>query len=104
MKPYLLLIIAIACSAGCGPSQEAVANGDDPIAALASTVASDRYGTAFWTQQMHDGTEIWTQALAYCEPAERSDYPNCKTVRSVQFIGVPDPVENPAASTEGFNP
>ncbi len=95
--------VALLLSA-CGPSQEKLANGDDPIAALRATVESSRYGAKYWTEQMTTATELWTKAVAYCEPAEHADYPNCKTVRSVKFIGVPGAVENPARSEKGFNP
>jgi hypothetical protein len=95
--------VALAFSA-CGPSQEDLANGDDPVAALASTVESSRYGSKFWNEQMTSRTDVWTAALDYCEPAQRADYPNCNTVRSVKFIGVPEPVGNPARSESGFNP
>lgn len=88
----------------CGPAQEELANGDDPIAALRSTVESSRYGAKYWTEQMTAATDLWIKAAAYCEPAEHADYPNCKTVRSVKFIGVPGAVENPARSEKGFNP
>jgi hypothetical protein len=101
--PTLAAAISLALSA-CGPSQEDLANGDDPVAALASTVESSRYGSKFWTEQMTSTTDVWTAALAYCDPAERADYPNCKTVRSVKFIGVPAAVGNPARSEKGFNP
>ncbi len=88
----------------CGPSPEELANGDDPIAALGSTAESSRYGSKYWTEQMTAASEIWTEAVVYCEPAEHADYANCKTVRSVKFIGVPGAVENPARSEKGFNP
>ena len=91
-------------ASACAPSQEEIANGDDPIAALASTVQSSRYGTNYWTEQMRSASDTWSKAVVYCEPIERRDYPNCKTVRAVKFIGVPAPIENPARSERGFNP
>jgi hypothetical protein len=100
----LPLALATLLLSACGPSQEQLANGDDPIAALGSTVESSRYGAKYWTEQMNAASDTWTRAIAYCEPAEHADYPNCKTVRSVKFIGVPGAVENPARSEKGFNP
>ena len=96
--------VSRASPSACGPSQEELANGDDPIAALRSTAESSRYGAKYWIEQMTAATELWTQAVAYCEPAEHADYPNCETVRAVKFIGVPGAVENPARSEKGFNP
>lgn len=88
----------------CGPTEEQIANGDDPIAALGSTVKSSRYGATYWTEQMKGDTDVWKEAVAYCEPAERANYSNCEVVRSTKFVGVPGAVENPALSDEGFNP
>jgi len=89
---------------GCGPTDEEIANGDDPIAALASIVESSRYGAAYWTEQMKGDTDVWKEAIAYCEPADRANYTNCEVVRSTKFVGVPGKVENPALSQKGFNP
>lgn len=100
----LLLALSALLLSACGPSQEQLANGDDPIAALGSTVESSRYGAKYWTEQMNAASDTWKQAVAYCEPAEHADYPNCKTVGSVKFIGAPGAVENPARSEKGFNP
>jgi hypothetical protein len=102
--PTQLVLAAAITFLACGPSQEELANGDDPLAALESTVESSRYGAGYWTEQMTAKTQVWAEALAYCEPAERADYPNCTTVRSVRFIGVPGAVGNPAHSEQGFNP
>jgi hypothetical protein len=102
--PAYFALAAAAALIACGPSEEELANGDDPLTALEATVESSRYGASYWTEQMTAKTQVWAAALAYCEPAERADYPNCKTVRSVRFVGVPGAVGNPARSEKGFNP
>ncbi len=99
-----LLIPLAVWTLACGPSQEELANGEDPIAALESTVHSSRYGSAYWREQLEADSAVWKEARAFCADAQRADYPNCKTVRSTAFIGKPGPVENPALSDEGFNP
>jgi len=80
--------------ASCSPSPEEIANGDDPIAALASTAKSSRYGLNYWVEQRNQKTENWSQALAFCEPAEHANYPNCETVREVRATE-PGKVEDP---------
>ena len=52
-----LALSALLVSA-CGPSQEQLANGDDPIAALGSTVESSRYGAKYWTEQMNAASDL----------------------------------------------
>lgn len=105
MTRYALVVSAFALAvAACGGSQEELANGDDPIAALGSTVKSSRYGPAYWKEQLEAESTVWKEALAYCADAEHANYPNCETVKSTEFIGKPGTVGNPALSDEGFNP
>ena len=85
MRVRHCVLIGILLSA-CGPSQEQIANGDDPIAALASTVRSSRYGNNYWIEQRDGGTGVWDEATSYCAPAERTNHPNCETVRAVAAI------------------
>ena len=99
-----LVVLAGLWAMACGPSQEEIANGDNPIAALGSTVQSSRYGPAYWREQLQADSALWKEALAFCADSQRADYPNCQSVRSTEFIGKPGAVENPALSDEGFNP
>ena len=98
--PITLLVSSLACQ----PTQEELANGDDPIAALSSTVESSRYGPKYWSEQMTADSETWTKALEYCAPAEHANYPNCEVVASVKFAEAPGPVDNPFQSEKGLNP
>lgn len=91
-----LFMLGIVFALACGPSAEDVANGDDPIAALASTAKSSRYGHNYWIEQRDQKSEIWARAIAYCEPDEHANFPNCETVRSVQAV-TPKPVQDPRA-------
>ena len=99
-----LIVLASLWAVACGPSQEKIANGDDPIAALRSTAQSSRYGAAYWREQLEADSALWKEALTFCADSQRADYPNCQTVRSTEFIGKAGAVENPALSDEGFNP
>lgn len=94
---------AFALFLACGPTQEQLANGDDPIAALGATVESSRYGEQYWKEQKAAASEIWQQAISYCEPSEHANYPNCEIVTNVKFLGAPEAVENPARSEKGLN-
>ena len=93
MRRLTPLVVA-AMLASCSPTPEELANGDDPIAALASTAKSSRYGLNYWVEQRDRKTETWSRALAYCEPAERANFANCETVRQVRATQ-PGTVEDP---------
>ena len=90
------LAFAVSAIASCSPSPEGLANGDDPIAALSSTVRSSRYGLNYWVEQRDAKTEVWSRALSYCEPPDHANYPNCETVREVRATE-PGQVEDPRA-------
>lgn len=72
--------------AGCRVSDADVANGDDPLAALAVPHRSERYTTAYWTQKSGTDTELWAQAVAFCEGKDDGDHPNCDAVRHVAML------------------
>ena len=100
----LVAAVAISLAAlGCARSQEDLANGDDPLAALESTVRSTRYGEKYWQQERDAQSSIWTQALEYCRPPERANYPNCEVVRQVDFLSTPTAPGNPAQSEKGLS-
>jgi len=87
--------IGAACAwvAACAARPEAVANGDDPLAALRVSVSSTRYTSDYWVAQVHaDSQRLWTQALAYCGGAQPRPgleldgaKPNCAPVRYALF-------------------
>jgi hypothetical protein len=102
MRYRVLSLLLVVTALACGPSQEELANGDDPIASLAATVRSNRYGEQFWKEQRDSRTEQWQRAIAYCEPGERANYPNCEVVNQVKFLTTPEAPKNPARSEEGL--
>lgn len=87
----------------CGPSAEDLANGDDPIASLRSTVRSSRFGEQYWRHELRSRSTVWAKAIEYCDAAEKADYPNCEVVRGVKFVGSGAPINDSADSTKGFN-
>ncbi len=65
---------------GCKPSPEDIANGNDPIKALAASARSTRYDGPYWSAQRHDQSTTWRQAAAFCTPERVLELPNCQPV------------------------
>ena len=84
-----LLSTAVACA----PSPDALANGEDPLAALRSTAPSTRYTAGYWYEQARiDSAGRWRSATAYCGEEKASPgleangaRPNCRAVWSAHF-------------------
>src|SRR5262245_4493811 len=72
-----LLVLSVACA----PSPEQIANGEDPLRALEVSVASTKYNSAYWGEESHNATLLWTEALEKCSDAKWSTTPNCVVVR-----------------------
>lgn len=87
---------------GCAPSQEDIANGDDPIAALSSTVESSRYGQKYWAKQRDAESKLWDEAIDVCAAAEAANYPTCKIVREARFYTRPYAVPVDPRTAPGF--
>ncbi|GJG89657.1 hypothetical protein tb265_48380 [Gemmatimonadetes bacterium T265] len=92
LRPGALATL-LAAAAACAPSPDALANGDDPLAALRSTAPSTRYNAGYWYEQAGaDSAGRWRQATAYCgesqaPPGLEADgaRPNCRAVWSAHF-------------------
>lgn len=82
-RSLIALALAAPILTSCRPSQEDVANGDDPIKSLSATAQSTRYGPPFWAEQRTTGSAIWRQAIAYCTPERTRELPNCLTVSNL---------------------
>lgn len=68
----------------CQQAPSAVANGDDPLAALRVSVQSTRYTDQWWRQQADSNPALWRQAVDYCKtPGIVADgpKPNCGFVQ-----------------------
>jgi len=88
---------ALALIGGCAkPTPEQVADGDNPLAALAVSAETHRYTESYWTEQYRADSagrpSPWKQALAYCgtndapRPGLNADgnKPNCFAVFQVE--------------------
>jgi hypothetical protein len=98
------LVLSTASFLGCQASEEDIANGNDPIAALGAAVESSRYGEKYWQEQIQANSDVWQEAVSYCQDSQHANYPNCEAVNRVAFLGKPGAVENPFASEKGLNP
>jgi hypothetical protein len=74
------VVPAVLLLTGCGDPEAKVANGDDPIAALAVTVPSTRYGLNYWRQKSRESGDVWRRAVTYCEGRDYGTNPNCAAV------------------------
>ena len=85
------LVIAAVRVTGCDSEadrQAKLANGDDPIVALGSTVESTRYTAAFWTQQSDSNPSLFARARAFCDAQWASNSGqkvNCGAVAAAVF-------------------
>lgn len=69
---------------GCGPSDEEIADGGDPLAALRVSALSARYDGRFWQAQHVQSPTRFAEAVAYCtsesEAGRLDERPNCEPV------------------------
>jgi hypothetical protein len=82
---FALAVIVTPASA-CRRSDEDVANGGDPIAALRAATPSTRYTATFWKAAADRDSVLWNRAVALCAAAEATQRPNCVDVRLVQGL------------------
>jgi hypothetical protein len=90
---FSLALIAALCA--CGRSDKEsdapdadVANGDDPLRALAAPVQSTRYTSAYWQTRAGQDPALWQKAVTYCDAqrsAAQGTKPNCGAVFNAQF-------------------
>jgi hypothetical protein len=76
---------------GCGPSDEEIADGGDPLAALRVSALSVRYDGRFWQAQHAQSPTRFAEAIAYCtsesEAGRLGERPNCEPVMmAAEFI------------------
>ena len=85
MKPPTSLALVLFVVA-CRPSSGDVANGPDPLQALAQHVESSRYGPDYWKRAAAENTAVWRKATAFCRQADASEYPTCASVKMAEFF------------------
>ena len=82
---------ALATGVGCtseADRQADLANDSDPLAALAATVESTRYTTAYWSQQTDSNPTLFARARAYCDAqwaTASGQKVNCAAVSAAAF-------------------
>jgi hypothetical protein len=84
----LATLAALVLSSCRGAGDAAIANGDDPLAALTVDVESTRYTTRYWSTQADSNPTLWSKAQAYCEQqraASSGQKVNCGAVLSAKF-------------------
>ncbi len=60
-----------------------------PLAALQSPNAAENYGDQFWNDQLQKKTELWSQALSFCQQPEHKFLINCQPVLAAAAPRVP---------------
>jgi hypothetical protein len=83
--------------ASCRPSAEDLADGEDPLAALASPAESARYDGPYWLREAHRNSRTWQAAKTFCGKAGARELPNCHAVRLVERWEAPLRLGAPAA-------
>lgn len=80
LSSAILVVLGSLVLAACG--RGAAADGDDPMAALATESPSTRYQADFWSAQRRQRSSLWQQATAYCTRERARTKPNCQPVLS----------------------
>lgn len=86
MRPIVGAFFVAILLDGCRASPEDVANGPDPLKALAQHVESSRYGPEYWKRVAARDTEVWAKATRFCRQANALEYPTCASVKMVEFF------------------
>ena len=82
------LAAAVLSSCRGAAGDAAIANGDDPLAALTVDIESTRYTTRYWSTQADSNPTLWSKAQAYCEQqraASSGQKVNCGAVLAAKF-------------------
>jgi hypothetical protein len=87
-----LAALLLAVAGGCAPDPQRIADGKDPVAALAVPAASRVYDLAFWAREERAASRRWRSAVAYCRGREEETHPNCRNVRLAAWWEAPPPL------------
>lgn len=86
MRPRGCPLVALALLAGCRATPDDIANGPDPLQALAQHVESSRYGPEYWKALAGRDAQLWHKATVFCAQKDAAEYPTCTSVRMVEFL------------------
>ena len=87
-RSRLSVLIMASVIPACAASDAEIANGDDPLQALAADHPSSRYTSAYWTQKMSEDPGLWTRAVSYCAENNNAEHPNCAAVEYARALEV----------------
>ena len=76
----ITLLGVLLIQSGCSEAPEDVANGDDPLRALAVGTKSTRYDGPYWMRQRDMSPNLYQDALSYCSGHQPGEKPNCAPV------------------------
>lgn len=98
LAPLLIPLLMTACQ-----KNESQAEGS--LSALASPQTVENYGYPYWNDQFHRNTNLWQQALTFCNQPDHKFYTNCQPVLAVAAPRIPfsTHVEHPLGMP-GFGP
>jgi hypothetical protein len=82
----VLAVSAVLLLSTCERSAEAIANGSDPLKALAQHVPSSRYGPEYWKAAAARNDSLWRRAVAFCERPDHTEYPSCSSVEMARIF------------------
>jgi hypothetical protein len=96
-------------ASGCKKSDIALANGDDPIAALNAKAPTGKYVHEYWLDQATRRTPLWDRAYALCSaywPHQDGTKPNCGHVYTANFYrsGATTPIRKKNMSVDSLFP
>lgn len=101
--PIPLLASLAVLSFGCTASPADVADGDDPLKALTVVAASTRYDDQYWMWQKHTGTELFGDALDYCQGFDPGERPNCRPVLAAhRYLEGLEAMQRPRRESRGY--
>ena len=104
-----LVATLLAGPSACRKSDIALANGDDPIAALNVRAPTTKYVHEYWLDQATRKTPLWDSAYALCSaywPHQDGSKPNCGHVYTANFYrsGATTPIRKKNMSVDSLAP
>ncbi len=99
MKGFKFCVLAAFLFLGACKGKSAATSA--PLAALQSPNAAESYGDQFWNDQLQKKTELWSQALGFCQQPEHKFLINCQPVLAAAAPRVPFSTTMPANGLGG---
>lgn len=100
LLPTLALTGVLLLQVGCSETPEEIANGDDPLRALAVGAKSTRYDGPYWLYQREADRPVFERAVSYCKDQSLAEKPNCAVVMAAD--GFATSLERPVPEGRGY--